>query len=235
MSQSKASDDWGALSPEQMHRRLSQLGLVLCENDRIVICKHCKYALQPSGQTVSKHLWEKHSVPAKDRAGLNAFVGSLKLQDPNSVSSCPDGSPAHPHLIVQRGVTCLQCRYRTTSTNLLQRQTTKEHGQRKCRDESDKGTLWVETELQSWSQNGKREFWIVRTGQEDVPSPVEQSPRRKRRLSQIHKAEVERAARRQRLMETDSGEDALLSSNWIRRTGWTEMFLGANRSFLVMM
>jgi hypothetical protein len=158
-----------------------------------------------------------------------------KLQDPNLVSSCPDGSPAHPHLIVQRGVTCLQCRYRTASTNLLQRHMTKEHGQRRCRDESDKDTLWVETDLQSWSQNGKREFWIVRTGQEDVPSPVEQSPRRKRRLSQIHKAEVERAARRQRLMETDSGEDALLSSNWIRRTGWTEMFLGANRSFLVMM
>jgi hypothetical protein len=107
MSQFKASDDWGALSPEQMHQRLSQLGLILCENDKIVICKHCKYALQPSGQTVSKHLWEKHSVPAKDRAGLNAFVGSLKLQDPNSVSSCPDGSPTHPHLIVQRGVTCL--------------------------------------------------------------------------------------------------------------------------------
>lgn len=25
-------------------------------------------------------------MPAKDRAGLNAFVGSLRLQDPNSVS-----------------------------------------------------------------------------------------------------------------------------------------------------
>lgn len=148
---------------------------------------------------------------------------------------CPDGSPAHPHLIVQRGVTCLQCRYRTTSPNLLQRHMTKEHGQRKCRDESDKGMLWAETHLQSWSQNGKREFWIVTTRQEDGPSVVEQSPRRKRRLSQIHKTEVERAARRQRLMDTGGQEDALLSSNWMRRTGWTKTFLGANRSLLVML
>jgi hypothetical protein len=112
---------------------------------------------------------------------------------------------------------------------------TKEHGQRKCRNGSDKGALWAETELQSWSQNGNREFWIVRSGQKDLPSPVIQSPRRKRRLSQIRKAEVERTAQRQRLIETDGGEDALLSSNWMRRTGWTEMFLGANRSFLVML
>jgi hypothetical protein len=39
MSQYKDSDDRDALSPEQMHRRLSQLGLVLCENDKIVIRK----------------------------------------------------------------------------------------------------------------------------------------------------------------------------------------------------
>jgi hypothetical protein len=218
------------------HSRAALSGLY--SNSALLLLKQHdlqQYAPQPSGQTVSKRLWEKHSVPAKDRAGLNAFVGSLELQNPNSVSSCPDGSPAHPHLTVQRGVTCLQCRYRTTSTNLLQRHMMKEHGQRKCRDESDKGTLWAETDLQSWSQNGKREFWIVRSRQEDMPSPVEQSPRRKRRLSQIHKAEIERAARRQRLMETDGGEDALLSSNWMRRTGWTEIFLGANRSFLVIL
>jgi hypothetical protein len=36
-------------------------------------------------------------------------------------------------------------------------------------------------------------------------------------------------------METNGGEEALLSSSWMRRTGWTEMFLGANRSFSVML
>jgi hypothetical protein len=142
----------------------------------VLVCVHCKHSLQPSGQTVSKHLWEKHSLPAKDRAGLNAFVRSLELQDPNALPPCPDGSPAHPHLAVQCGMTCLQCRYRTTSPTLLQRHMAIEHGQRKYPGGSDKGILWAEATLQSWSQQGKRDFWIVKTTREDGPLLVEQSP-----------------------------------------------------------
>jgi hypothetical protein len=232
MSKSNTTDAWNDLSPNEICQRLSDLGLVLCKADGVLICLHCKYSLQPSGQTVSKHLWEKHSLPAKDRAGLNAFVRGLDLQDPNTISPCSDGSPAHPRLIVQRGVTCLQCRYHTTSSNLLQRHMGKEHGQRKCRDGSDKGTLWAEASLQSWSQQGKRDFWIVKDRQEDEPSAVEQSPRRKRKLSQIRRDEVERLARRQHSMEAGEREDPLLSSNWMRRTGWTKLFLGIDRSIL---
>jgi hypothetical protein len=107
MSKSNVSDAWDGLSPDVVCRRLSDLGLVLCEADGVLVCIHCKYALQPSGQTVSKHLWEKHSLPAKDRASLNAFIRSLELQDPNVLSPCSERSPAHPHLVVQRGVTYL--------------------------------------------------------------------------------------------------------------------------------
>lgn len=233
MSNSNVSDAWIDLSPDDICRRLRDLGLVLCEADGVLVCIHCKYSLQPSGQTVSKHLWEKHSLPAKDRAGLNAFVRGLDLQDPNALPPCADGSAAHPHLAVHRGVTCLQCRYRTTSPNLLRRHMAKEHGQRKCRDGSDKGTLWAEAGLQSWSQQGKRDFWIVETRPEDGRSVVAQSPRRKRRLSQIRKEEVERVARRQQSMDAGEREDSLLSSNWMRRTGWTELFSGTDRSILV--
>ena len=233
MSKSNVPDAWNDLSSDEIVGRLSDLGLVLCKADVVVVCFHCKYSLQPSGQTVSKHLWEKHSLPAKDRAGLNAFVRGLELQDPNVLPPSPDESPAHPHLAVQRGVTCLQCRYRTISPTLLQRHMAKEHGQRKCRDGSDKDILWAEASLQSWSQQGKRDFWIVETTREDGPLLVEQSPRRKRRLSQIRKEEVERLARRQHSMEAGDREDPLLSSNWMRRTGWTKLFSGTNRSILV--
>lgn len=233
MSKSNVCAAWDDLSSDEIRQRLSDLGLVLCEVDGVIICVRCRYALQPSGQTVSKHLWEKHSLPAKDRAGLNAFVRGLGLQDPNGLSPRPDESSAHPHLIVQRGVTCLQCRYRTTSPNLLQRHIAKEHGQQKRRDGSDKGILWAEADLQSWSQNGKRDFWMVKTGREDGPPAVQQSPRRKRRLSQIRREEVERVARRQQSMEAGEREDPLLSSNWMRRTGWTKLFVGTDRSMLV--
>lgn len=62
---------------------------------------------------------------------------------------------------------------------------------------------------------------------------MEQSPRRKRRLSQIRKEEVERVARRQLSMEAGDREDPLLSSNWMRRTGRTNLFSGTDRSVLV--
>lgn len=232
MSPPKNVNAWLDLSPAEVHQRLADLGLVLCEDDRLIVCNHCKYALQPSGQTVSKHLWEVHSLPAKDRTGLNAFVRGLKLQDPNTVAPRPDGSPPHTQLIVQDGFTCLQCRYRTTSSDLLQRHMAKEHGQRKCRNETDKDILWSVAILQSWSQNGKRDFWIVTDrGKENLPV-VEQSPSRKRRFSEMRKEEMDRAARRQQSMEDGNQEDPLLLSNWMRRTSWTTTFAGTNLHLL---
>jgi hypothetical protein len=62
---------------------------------------------------------------------------------------------------------------------------------------------------------------------------VAQSPRRKRRLSQIRKGEVERVARRQHSTEAGDREDPLLSSNWMRRTGWKKLLPGTNQSILV--
>jgi hypothetical protein len=73
----------------------------------------------------------------------------------------------------------------------------------------------------------------VKDRQEDEPLAVEQSLRRKRKLSQIRRDEVERLARRQHSMETGEIEDPLLSSNWMRRTGWTKLFSGIDRSILV--
>lgn len=77
MSESNVPDAYNDLSPDEIARWLDGLGLVLCEADGVPICVHYKYSLQASGQTVSKHLWENHSTPAKDRAGLNAFVRGL--------------------------------------------------------------------------------------------------------------------------------------------------------------
>jgi hypothetical protein len=86
-----------------------------------IICTRCQYALQPAGEAVSKHLWEKHEVPLNQRVGLNSFVRSLHLPDPNVLLSRPDGSAPHPHVLTQPGFRCVHCRYTTTSRNLLQR------------------------------------------------------------------------------------------------------------------
>jgi hypothetical protein len=108
MSQYKTSDDWAALSHEQLHQRLSQLVLTLCENNKIVICIHYKYA-------------------------------------PSLVSSCPNRLSAHPYLIVQHGMTCLQCGHCTTSTNLTMKERDREKDKEKVHRLAEVATLgWCE-------------------------------------------------------------------------------------------
>jgi hypothetical protein len=82
------------LLQDEDYQSLLGLGLVLSRSDDALICSHCMYALKPFGQTVSKHLWEKHSVPAKERSGLNALVLKLKLPDPNTLPTSQDWSSA---------------------------------------------------------------------------------------------------------------------------------------------
>ena len=71
--------DWGTLGPAAIDSGLADLNLSFDRDNRAVICTRCKYALQPSGQTVSKHLWERYAVNAKRRRGLHALINSVKL------------------------------------------------------------------------------------------------------------------------------------------------------------
>ena len=82
---------WTSLPAAEVVRRLIALGLYLNAPERAVICTRCQYALQPAGEAVSKHLWEKHTVPTEARDGLNAFIRSLDLPNPNSLDQRGDG------------------------------------------------------------------------------------------------------------------------------------------------
>jgi hypothetical protein len=48
--------DWGALDPVAIDSGLANSDLLLDRENKAVLCTPCRYALQPSGQTVSKHL-----------------------------------------------------------------------------------------------------------------------------------------------------------------------------------
>jgi hypothetical protein len=48
--------DWDTLDSLAIDRGLTDLSLSLDRDNKAIICTRCKYALQPSGQTVSKHL-----------------------------------------------------------------------------------------------------------------------------------------------------------------------------------
>lgn len=118
---------WKSLPPEVLDGRLAALGLHLNRPDFAVLCVSCGYALEPSGDVMSKHLWEKHHVPAECRAGLNTFVRSLGLRDPNNLAIRRDGCTPHPYLSVQPGAACGLCPFKTTSLELLKHHMSMEH------------------------------------------------------------------------------------------------------------
>jgi hypothetical protein len=166
------------------------------------------------------------------RAGRsNLFVRNVNLPDPNTVPKRPDGDTIHPHLLAHSGFACLHCEYRTTSETLNRRHLSQEHGRQVSPSSTSKNRYWPEATLQSWTRNGKRGFWIVAPPKNDEIEAGQQSPRRKRQLSQICQAEVERTSRRCQFMRDGTPHDPKLSSNWIRRTGWVQMFSDMDRGF----
>jgi hypothetical protein len=91
---------WKSLPLEQAERSLEALGLQSNQPEQALICTRCKYALKPSGETVSKHLWEKHQIPPEERHGLSAYVKDLHLTDPtNSLlgRTDPNHIPTYPY------------------------------------------------------------------------------------------------------------------------------------------
>ncbi|KAL9025823.1 MAG: hypothetical protein Q9196_005419 [Gyalolechia fulgens] len=95
--------------------------------------------------------------------------------------------------------------------------------------------------LQSWTQNGQREYWIV--ANEDQPGLASTtadatcSPRRRRRVADLHEDQHRRiAADAQSRSTTVLGlDDLALTSNWIRRTNWAATFTGADRLLLLLL
>lgn len=217
--------------------KLTPLGLCFNQPEAAIVCMQCEYALQPSGDCVTRHLGEKHSIPAYARRGLTPLIRELNLPNPNELPSRRDGCSPHPHLAMQTGAACKVCLFRSTSLELVQRHVAKEHGQgsRKQtmqRQQIDNGVL-----LQSWTQNGRRSYWIVKANDESglpTASGISDSPHRKKRLEAMHMEECDRLAAggcESRIGNIEA-EEWSCTSNWMRRTNWASMFEVSDRTFL---
>ena len=211
--------------------QLAALGLYWDREAAVIICISCQYALQPKGDRVSRHLGEKHGVSLKARVGLNAFVQHLALPDPNQLDLHADGAAPHPHLAVQAGAGCKQCDYRSTSLELVKRHVSKMHrSTSKCQNwlaDCVRGGL----QLQSWTQNGARGYWILDGGEDFTNAMADASPRRQRKVADMHQEEEHRLADLvQHCSTTDVGiDDLAFRSNWMRRTGWQTTYHGVDR------
>lgn len=223
---------------EEVPRRLNALGLSFHRPERAIICRRCGYALQPSGETVSKHLGTKHQISRAARQGLTAMIRSLDLPDPNQLPRRPDGGPPHADLLVHSGgAACRRCAFRSINPELVRRHVKKQHGQRSDRHWLG-DSIRSDVSLQSWTQNGPRGYWTVAAvdgplGSSTPSLLAEGSPRRRQRLQVIHAAEKERAAAERQIRATDPEiDDPAFISNWMRRTDWARILHGADRRFL---
>src|ERR1700733_55147 len=71
---------------------------------RVLICKECRYAIQPSA--ISRHLKELHQIYRSQRKELLEYAGSLDLANPGDVVlPDPAGAPI-PCLPVEDGFIC---------------------------------------------------------------------------------------------------------------------------------
>ena len=203
--------------------KLASWGLNLNAPEPVLICITCRYALQPSGDTVNKHLWEKHSIPTSARPGLGALLRSLQLSDPNTIAARADGSVPRPHLIAQQGARCGHCSFRSTNAELVGRHLSKTHGVRGYKGSAMRDHLDDSIWLQSWTQNGSRVYWTVQaptTGGEDSRDDVDGTPKRRQWLEALHQGEQDRIKQDARdcLLLDVGGDDMSLTSNWMRRT-----------------
>jgi hypothetical protein len=97
---------WSLMNEEVLTHKLHKLGLILNRPEPALICRQCKYALQPSGTRISKQLAEKHAISASERKELVRYIDSLHLPNPNSLGGRRNGSEPHQHLLVSRGAAC---------------------------------------------------------------------------------------------------------------------------------
>jgi hypothetical protein len=71
---------------------------------RVLICKECRYAIQPSG--ISRHLKELHHIYRSDRQELMEYVQSLDLADPGDVVLPEPHEAPVPFLPTESGLVC---------------------------------------------------------------------------------------------------------------------------------
>jgi hypothetical protein len=92
-----------------------------------IICIRCKFTLQPSGASVSRHIADTHDVPVCDRRELASYVDTLRLHDPNTLQGREDGRKPHLHLLISTSAGCSHCNFHSKSVNVIQRHLPSNH------------------------------------------------------------------------------------------------------------
>ncbi|KAJ6191987.1 hypothetical protein J3E72DRAFT_443135 [Bipolaris maydis] len=221
---------------------LERLNLHVNEPEPTIICRTCQFALNGIN-SLADHVVEKHKLPKSLAKEASRQLRPYTILGPKELRLRPDHFPPHPHLSKHLGVKCKHCELKTTSTEVLSRHLSKEHGIKR-KTAAWRGEHVVNSLiLQSWDRNGAHGYWIVTEEDRSVPtsssfdnSLLQQSVPRMQRLEQLHRDELVRIRGQLKGSSIDtSSPDMALNTNWMRRTQWAETFVGADRKLLVQL
>ncbi|CEJ83202.1 hypothetical protein VHEMI03222 [[Torrubiella] hemipterigena] len=233
----------------KQRQQLDVLELHLDEENRVIICKLCQFAIKPAGNRVTRHLADKHGISRHARVGLRKILTILELPDPAKLPPRPDGSPLHPYLERRTCLCCKLCAFKTTSLDLISRHIPKTHAEI-CRP--GRTGVWIRdyidstSSFQSWQANDIMNAWRI-----DVPVAPNSEGAGLQRLAakgtepdmvDPREALIKRIREQEIRASSGIGENSeadpalsqpALMTNWMRRTRWHQTFLEADRPALV--
>jgi hypothetical protein len=159
-------------SKELFYDDPSEALLVYSTTYKLVICKQCKFAIQPKG--ISRHLKDRHRIYRGRRQRLLNWVTELSLLEPDQVSSPPPtGSPIR-YLGLGDGLSCSTpgCRYLCVSEKRMRQHWTSSHGRPGSPSQD-----WKSVSLQTFFRGSCSRYFVVRADTEGSKgSPLSISP-----------------------------------------------------------
>lgn len=142
---------------------------------RVLICKECRYAIQPSA--IPRHLKDLHKIYRSDRSELLEYTKKLDLADPGDVVLPPPNEAPVPPLPTESGLACARdgCNHLCVTVKRM-----KSHWATAHRDiVGSASSQWRPVTLQTFFRGNQLRYFIVspqhpREPQQE-PSPASQS------------------------------------------------------------
>lgn len=144
---------------------LRSVQLEIAQDAELLLCAHqdCGFTLSPNPAQVTRHLYERHSVPQEKRRQVTKLLkAGLQLRDPGSAQPRKDGVPRDPRLPSLDGFLCEGCGFWSMSKEAITRHVGREHSSTETRIRRAGPNPYTPVHLQSWVRNprGSR-YWTV--------------------------------------------------------------------------